>query len=69
MTCTLCSVAVEKQLSDLDWINGVNGDHEKGIALLKVENEPDMADMEKEIAQKLIELGYKLIGIRKLING
>jgi copper chaperone CopZ len=69
MTCTLCSVAVEKQLIDLDWIIGVRGNHEQGIALLKVENEPNIAEMKKVIAPELVELGYTLIDIRKLANG
>lgn len=68
MTCPLCSIAVEKRLNKLDWITGVKGDHDNGLALIKVDNAPDMADMEKAIAPKLNEIGYKLIKIRKLTD-
>lgn len=69
MTCTLCSVAVEKQLGTLEWIANVHGDHEEGTALLKVKNEPALIDMKKAIAPELIKLGYTLIEIRELVNG
>ncbi len=69
MTCTLCSVAVEKQLTKLDWIQEVYGDYNEGLALITVDNTLDTAAMEKIIARELDKIGYNFVKLKSLTNG
>lgn len=69
MTCTLCNVAVEKQLSKLDWIQAVEGDHTTGLALLQIDNPLDKAEMEKIINVELKKIDYNFVELKELTNG
>ena len=69
MTCSLCDVAVEKQLSKLDWIQSVEGDHKTGLALLRIDHPLDKVDMEKIIDTELDKIDYNFVELRELPNG
>jgi len=69
MTCSLCDVAVEKQLGTHDWIQAVDGDHTTGLALIQIDNPLDKAEMEKIINAELDKIDYKFVELRELTNG
>ena len=69
MTCSLCNVAVEKQLSKLDWVQAVEGDHTKGLAFLQIDNPLDEAEMEKILNTELDKIDYNFVELRELTNG
>ena len=69
MTCALCDVAVEKQLTKLDWIQSVKGDHTTGLALFRIDNPLDTAEMTSIINAELEKIGYHFVELRKLPNG
>ena len=69
MTCSLCDVAVEKQLGKLDWIQAVDGDHKTGLALIQIDNPLDKAEMEKIINAELDKIDYNFVELRELTNG
>ncbi len=69
MTCSLCDVAVEKQLGKLAWIQAVDGDHKTGLALIQIDNPRDIAEMEKIINAELDKIDYNFVELRELTNG
>lgn len=69
MTCSLCNVAVEKQLGKLDWIQAVDGDHTTGLALIQIDNPFDKAEMEKIINTELDKIDYNFVELKELTNG
>ena len=59
MMCMHCEATVKKALEGLDGVIEASADHEKGIAVVKLEKEVDDEVLKKAVEEK----DYKVTGI------
>lgn len=57
MRCGGCAMGVEAALSKLDFVKDVHADHERGVAEIECEGEPNM----KKIASAVKKAGFKVV--------